>query len=274
MLHDGDGFVECGLGHRHWGKYGAAGLLVHHNDLVLLQHRSEQSLGANTWGLFGGARDSDEDPVTAALRETSEESTLDTALLHVRGVINEDHGGWGYDTVVADIDTLPDVAPRSWETRGARWVPADELTDLDLFPPFARSWPRVQHAMRRTVLIVDTANVMGSRNDGWWRDRHGAATRLRDQIDRLTEFPLKPFDVARPELLMIVEGKAKGIGDGTKVTVIDSPGEGDDTIVATAEEQNDATVDVYVVTADRELRRRCEAVGATALGPKWLLNQL
>ena len=37
----------------------------------------------------------------------------------------------------------------------------------------------------RAVLVVDTANVMGSRNDGWWRDRHGAAIRLRDQIDGL-----------------------------------------------------------------------------------------
>jgi len=116
--------------------------------------------------------------------------------------------------------------------------------------------------------------VMGSRNDGWWRDRHGAAIRLRDQIDGLRGVPLEPFDIAYPELVMIVEGKARGVEDSANVRVVDSPGEGDDTIVDTVRELAGPDVDCYVVTADRELRRRCEAAGATALGPKWLLNRL
>lgn len=274
MEKDGDQFVHCGLGHRHWGKYGAAGLLVHHGEMVLLQQRSALSLGPKTWGLFGGARERDEPPVAAALRETTEESNLDVGEVRIRGLLREDHDGWTYDTVVADVPTMPDVAPASWESMDARWVPAGEVEELDLFPAFAVTWPRVRAAMRRAVLIVDTANVMGSRNDGWWRDRHGAATRLRDQIDVLEGMPLAPFDVAFPDLLMIVEGKARGVGDGKQVTVIDSPAEGDDTIVDTARERADPEADVYVVTADRELRRRCTAVGASVLGPKWLLNQL
>jgi hypothetical protein len=145
---------------------------------------------------------------------------------------------------------------------------------MDLFPPFARSWPRSREAIRRTVLVVDTANVMGSRNDGWWRDRHGAAIRLRDQIDGLRGVPLPPFDTAYPDLVMIVEGKAKGIGDSANVAVFDAPDDGDDAIVAAAAERVTPGVDVHVVTADRELRKRCESVGAAVLGPKWLLNQL
>jgi hypothetical protein len=145
---------------------------------------------------------------------------------------------------------------------------------MELFPPFARSWPRGRAALRRAVLVVDTANVMGSRNDGWWRDRQGAAIRLRDQIDTLRGVPLPPFDTAFPELVMIVEGKAKGIGDGMRVAVSDAPDDGDDAIVAAAAERVAPDVDVHVVTADRELRRRCESVGAAVLGPKWLLNQL
>lgn len=274
MLHDGDGFVQCGLGHRHWGRYGAAGLLLHHDGSVLLQHRSEHSIGGGTWGLFGGARNSDEDVVTAALREAGEESTLDTRMVRVRGVLHEDHGGWAYDTVVGDVVTRPDVGPKSWESIDARWVPADEVTEMDLFPPFARSWPRGRAATRRAVLVVDTANVMGSRNDGWWRDRYGAAERLRDQIDKLNGVPLPPFDTAFPDLVMIVEGKAKGIGDGVDVAVFDAPDDGDDAIVAAAAERVAPDVDVHVVTADRELRRRCEAAGAAVLGPRWLLNQL
>lgn len=274
MEQDGDQFVQCGLGHQHWGKYGAAGLLVHRGDMVLLQQRSALSLGPQTWGLFGGARERDEPPVTAALRETAEESTLDISAVRVRGLLRENHDGWSYDTVVGDLPVLLDVAPASWESMDARWVPADEVEDMDLFPAFAATWPRVRTAMRRTVLIVDTANVMGSRNDGWWRDRHGAATRLRDQVDLLAGMPLAPFDTAFPDLVMIVEGKARGVGDGKQVTVINSPGEGDDTIVDTVRERTDPDVDTYVVTADRELRRRCVAAGATVLGPKWLLNQL
>lgn len=275
MTPDGDQFVQCGLGHRHWGKYGAAGLLVHHDGMVLLQQRSVGSLGPETWGLFGGARQRDEPPVAAALRETAEESTLDTAVVRVRGVLREDHQGWWYDTVVGDVASRPEVAPSSWESMDARWVRADEVTDMDLFPAFAISWPKVRDAMRKPVLIVDTANVMGSRNDGWWRDRHGAAIRLRDQIDALEGVRLPPFDVAYPELVMIVEGKARGVGDGEHVRVISAEGEGDDTIVDTVREYaGDPDTDVYVVTADRELKRRSQAAGAQLLGPRWLLDQL
>lgn len=272
---DGDEFIQCGLGHQHWGRYGAAGLLVRHEDMVLLQQRSPLSIGPETWGLFGGARARDEASVMAALRETGEESTLDVAVVRIRGVVREDHQGWVYDTVIGDIETMVDVEPASWESKDARWVPVEDVAGMDLFPYFAVNWPKVREAMRKPVLIVDTANVMGSRNDGWWRDRHGAATRLRDQIDALEGLQLPPFDVAFPEIVMIVEGKARGVGDGERVKVISSEGEGDDTIVDTARnyaEQPDA--DVYVVTADRELKRRSQEVGASILGPKWLLNQL
>lgn len=275
MERDGDQFVQCGLGHRHWGKYGAAGLLVHHDGMVLLQQRSALSLGAETWGLFGGARERDEASVTAALRETAEESTLDVKVVRIRGVVREDHRGWSYDTVVGDVGSRPEVAPASWESKDARWVPVDDVAGMDLFPSFAVSWPTVRAAMRRPVLVIDTANVMGSRNDGWWRDRHGAATRLRDQVDELDGVALPPFDVAFPETVMIVEGKARGVGDGERVRVVSSPGEGDDTIVDTVREfAGDPDADVYVVTADRELRRRSQEAGASILGPRWLLGQL
>ncbi|MEV1288966.1 hypothetical protein [Micromonospora sp. NPDC049679] len=32
------------------------------------------------------------------------------------------------------------------------------------------------------LLVVDAANVVGSRPDGWWRDRAGATVRLRDAL--------------------------------------------------------------------------------------------
>ena len=36
-------------------------------------------------------------------------------------------------------------------------------------------------------VVVDVANVMGSRPDGWWRDREGAARRLIDSLEPLAE---------------------------------------------------------------------------------------
>jgi len=38
---------------------------------------------------------------------------------------------------------------------------------------------------QQVTIVVDVANVMGSRPDGWWRDRAGAAVRLHAEIVRL-----------------------------------------------------------------------------------------
>lgn len=40
--------------------------------------------------------------------------------------------------------------------------------------------------------VVDAANVIGSRPDGWWRDRPGAAARLHARILRLLTVPSAP----------------------------------------------------------------------------------
>ncbi|HEV2784269.1 MAG TPA: NUDIX domain-containing protein [Actinophytocola sp.] len=278
-LRDGDRFTRCAQGHVHWGKYGAAGLLMYHDGRVLLQRRAWWTPGGNTWGLFGGARHGDEDPIAAARREAAEECSLPADAGRVHGIISEDHGDWAYHTVLGTMDEHLDVEPDSMETSEAAWVPVSEVDKLRLFGPFANAWPRLRAGVRKPVLVVDCANVMGARADGWWRDRKGAATRLRDDLGRLAECgttELEPFDLAFPEIVLVVEGAARGIGPGpTGVEVVDAPGSGDDTIVSlfwgyrTTKDSRQ-----YVVTADRELRARSEAEGATALGPRWLLNQL
>ncbi|WP_436500527.1 NUDIX domain-containing protein [Actinokineospora sp. HUAS TT18] len=272
---DGDRVVRCSRGHLHWGRYGAAGLLPVHDGHVLLQQRAWWTPGGNLWALFGGARDSHEDGVSAALRETAEESTLDSGLVHPFGVIRDDHGKWAYDTVIGTIDTMPAVSAASHETRDAAWIPVDEVTSLALYEPFARTWPMLRAALSQPVLIVDAANVMGARADGWWKDRLGAAARLRDSLAALmlAGVPgIAPFDRAYPEALFVVEGAARGVSSVPGVTVVDAPGSGDDTIVEMAAGRLD--VPCLVVTADRELRERCAEVGAQVKGPKWLLDQL
>ncbi len=162
------------------------------------------------------------------------------------------------------------------------------------------------------TIVVDVANVMGSRPDGWWRDRAGAAARLHAGIVRLatsgrailpdTGPPAEggapgeaatPGEGATPGFVLVLEGAAKaapipaaptsaaptsaaepGAAEPVQpgeVCVVRARGSGDDAIVAVVRELPGRSV---VVTADRELRDRSAAAGATVLGPGWLLGQL
>ncbi|RKS71631.1 ADP-ribose pyrophosphatase YjhB (NUDIX family) [Actinomadura pelletieri DSM 43383] len=281
---DGDGWADCDLGHTHWGRFGAAGLLAYHRDAdgqvwVLLQQRAWWGLGGGTWGMFGGALHSHEDAVTGALRETSEECTLDVTAVNVHGTTVEDHGGWSYTSLTGSLPELLPVEPASRETRRAEWVRVEEVTDRKLFEPFARCWPGLRDAMKSLVLVVDAANVVGARADGWWKDRAGANARLRDDLKVLDAgvrgLPggLVPFDACFPEVVLVVEGAARRVADepANGIQVVAAPGSGDDKIVDLVRNAGPDTVPL-VVTADRELRARCEAAGATVTGPRWLLD--
>jgi len=115
------------------------------------------------------------------------------------------------------------------------------------------------------LLVVDGANVVGSVPDGWWRDRAGAAIRLRDRLVATTSAGLA--DLPGPvEVVLVVEGKARDIPETPGVRVERAPGSGDDLIVDLVEAADQGRR-VVVVTADRELRRRVTALGAEVRGP-------
>lgn len=141
---DGDGWLVCSLGHRHWGRFGAAGLLaVAPGPYVLLQHRAPWSHGGDTWGVPGGARTSTETAEQAARRETVEETRLDLTTLELVDEHVADHGAWSYTTFVGTVpDRLPVVPER--ESVDLRWVPVDQVTDLPLHPAFADAWPALR----------------------------------------------------------------------------------------------------------------------------------
>ncbi|MEV0526385.1 NTP pyrophosphohydrolase [Streptomyces sp. NPDC050439] len=117
----------------------------------------------------------------------------------------------------------------------------------------------------RTLLVVDAANVVGSVPDGWWRDRHGAAERLRDRLVAYADEGIAghpgPLDV-----VLVVEGAARGVESVEGVRVVPAPGSGDDRIVELAAEAEGRPC--VVVTADRELRRRVGETGAESVGPR------
>ncbi|SIM67177.1 hypothetical protein [Micromonospora cremea] len=118
------------------------------------------------------------------------------------------------------------------------------------------------------LLIVDGANVVGSRPNGWWRDRAGAAARLRDSLAPVATTGLPARLAAPVEVVLVVEGAARNVPGSDAVRVVSAAGSGDDTVV-------DLVADAprrrrLVVTADRELRDRVTALGAEVYGPRWL----
>jgi hypothetical protein len=127
----------------------------------------------------------------------------------------------------------------------------------------------------RILLIVDAANVVGSVPDGWWRDRRGAAERLRDSLVPFAATGL-PGHAGPVDVVLVVEGAARGIGSVPEVRVEAAPGSGDDLIVELVADwasrapadRAAAGRDCLVVTADRGLRQRVEAYGARCAGPR------
>lgn len=119
------------------------------------------------------------------------------------------------------------------------------------------------------MLLIDAANVVGSRPTGWWRDRPGAARAFVDRVRAAVQ-----AGRIDGHTVVVLEGAARrGAEAGTTggVTVVHAPGGGDDTLVAVA---SDATGHVTLVSADRALRRRAEELGADVAGPRWFLDLL
>ncbi|MTD53526.1 NUDIX hydrolase [Amycolatopsis pithecellobii] len=278
---DGDGFVECLGGHRHWGRFGAAGVLLADPDRgVLLQRRAWWTHHGSTWALPGGAIDSTESAWQAAAREAEEEAGIPRDAARPLSAWTVDHGGWTYTTVLAQAVRPVEARVMNAESDELRWVPPDNVGGYPLHQDFAAAWPMLRSELgRELLLVVDGANVVGSRPDGWWRDRLGAARRLRDQLALLAgrQFMLDGAGWSWwPKITLVVEGRARHTEPVDNVDVISATRDGDSTIVDTvrtlrAERPDDR---VTVVTADRELRKRIEAEGAAHVGPKTLLTAL
>ena len=194
---------------------------------------------------------------------------------------------WTYTTVIADAPRVLDTVANN-ESLELRWVPETRVADLPLMPAFAQAWANGLRS-EPVELVVDVANVLGSRPDGWWKDRAGATARLLDELGaglpRTLELPRTPGSPDTPEQLQspgpagfgwvarahaVVEGAARdAVHDGPFV-VHRAPGSGDDTIADLATELDGGPRRVVVVTADRGLRARLPE--GVVVGPRALLG--
>lgn len=119
------------------------------------------------------------------------------------------------------------------------------------------------------VLIVDGANVVGSRPDGWWKDRAGAARRLHGA--------LAVADTSYDEVVLVLEGAAKAgvpAGRAGHLVTVHAPRDGDSTITAEARAASERGDSVTVITADRLLQAAVHSVDGTTMSPSWLLDLL
>lgn len=121
-----------------------------------------------------------------------------------------------------------------------------------------------------TRLVIDGMNVIGSRPDGWWRDRDGAARRLLADLHALTDEEITLVLDGRP-----LEDVPEGAHDGVEVLYARRRGRdaGDDRIVETVAAASDPTA-IVVVTSDRALAARVRALGAEVVGAGSLLARL
>lgn len=151
----GDGWVNCACGKRHWGLNGAAGVLLARRDQqtgalteVLLQHRAKWSAEGGTWGVPGGAVSDGESPLEGGLRESYEEANVHPEDIQVVGSHLEDHGPWGYTTILAFERPGHRVDPHMNDDESIElaWVPIDQVDSRPLLGAFGQDWP---HFRRR-----------------------------------------------------------------------------------------------------------------------------
>lgn len=119
------------------------------------------------------------------------------------------------------------------------------------------------------VLVIDAANVVGSRPTGWWKNRPKAA----GEFVRVVRAGAASGRLPTP-IVVVLEGQARsgaqeGIAEG--VEVVHARGVGDDTLVAVVET---ASEPVLFVSSDRGLRTRVERVGVRVVGPSWIWERL
>lgn len=192
-----------------------------------------------------------------------------------------DLGVWSYTTLTADVIEPFEPTISDPESVELAWVPVDAVDALPLHPGFAESWPALREFLRvRPTVVVDIANVMGSVPDGWWRDRAGAATGWLGRVAKVAAqgVPAAALGLTAstwyPRWVAVIEGASRSAQRPEGLETVQAAGSGDDEIIRQAELATVSGGSVTVVTSDRALGRRVEAIGATVRGARWIRDLL
>ena len=146
---DGDGWINCDCGGKHWGLHGAAGLLLVRDKTILMQHRAPWVHNGDSWGIPGGARDSHETVIQAALREAVEEVGISSDHLTTGEIFIDDHGPWSYQTVIAKAHPELVAHEANDESKEVAWVAFSAVGNKNLHPSFANTWPQLLSMLKK-----------------------------------------------------------------------------------------------------------------------------
>lgn len=155
VARDGDGWVDCDCGNRHWGLHGAAGLMIIRDATILLQHRAPWVHNGDTWGIPGGARDSHETIIDGAIREAIEETGIEPEFLTPLVIHEDNHGNWRYDTVIARATNKLIAHEVNDESHEVRWVEIEKIDAMTLHPSFNKSWPAIKALIANLDDLID-----------------------------------------------------------------------------------------------------------------------
>jgi predicted RNA-binding protein with PIN domain len=118
-------------------------------------------------------------------------------------------------------------------------------------------------------LLVDGMNVIGSRPDGWWRDRPAAMDRLVRELESVAD----QWD----EVTVVFDGRPRPGPCAGAVEVLFARRAGrdaaDDRIVEVVAGDEDPG-GLLVVTSDRGLGDRARTAGATVVPVSWLRDRI
>jgi nicotinic acid mononucleotide adenylyltransferase/predicted RNA-binding protein with PIN domain len=184
-----------------------------------------------------------------------------------------------YDTDAAHnaaLAALPEVlvVPRpGFATDGAAVLDVDHELTLMSSTRVRDGEVHLRAPVARRRIIVDGNNVIGSRPDGWWRDRPGAARRL---VEALQSFAARTAH----HVAVVLDGRPlpdlpEGVHQGVLVAYAKRAGRdaADDRIVAEVERDKHPS-SLTVVTSDRGLSQRVAALGAHIEGAGSFIREL
>jgi predicted RNA-binding protein with PIN domain len=106
--------------------------------------------------------------------------------------------------------------------------------------------------------IVDAMNVIGTRPDGWWKNRHGARTRLVEQLERWAS-------TEGHQVTVVFEGPTSAPIHSSSIRIHHAPramaNSADDEIVRMVRD-DDSPSQINVVTSDAMLADLVRGLGA------------